>query len=171
LARVGVLPDPAAEPSLTVTEVHDSFDALAEIAGSGSQAARRTAMNALFGPRDCGGAGLLRGLVTAKSAGALDALVQEAVAQCAGPLVAVRRSAMLSGSTLAAAVAAFDGGEAALAEFGLEVGRPVLPMLASSAPTSGPPWPRRSRTVRWSSTPSSTGSGSRPTAVATTCCW
>ena len=30
--------------------------------------------------------------------------------------------------------AAFEGGEAALADVGLEVGRPVLPMLASSAP-------------------------------------
>jgi DNA ligase-1 len=136
---LAVLPDPAAEPSLTVTEVHDSFDALAEIAGSGSQAARRTAMNALFGRATAAEQAWLRGLVTGEvRQGALDALVQEAVAQVAQvPLVAVRRSAMLSGSTLAAAVAAFDGGEAALAEFGLEVGRPVLPMLASSAPDIG----------------------------------
>ncbi|MCW2832325.1 MAG: ATP-dependent ligase [Nocardioides sp.] len=134
--RLTALPEPAAEASLTVTEVHEAFDALARIAGSGSQASRRTAVEALFGRATAPEQAWLRGLVTGEvRQGALDALVQEAVAQVAGvPLSAVRRSAMLSGSTLAAAVAAFDGGEPALAEFGLEVGRPVLPMLASSAP-------------------------------------
>jgi DNA ligase-1 len=68
--------------------------------------------------------------------GALDALVQEAVAAAADvPLPEVRRAAMLSGSTVTAATAAFTGGSAALAELGLTVGRAVLPMLASSAPT------------------------------------
>ena len=49
------------------------------------------------------------------------------------PLAAVRRAAMLAGSTVAAAGAAFEG-EEALAAIGLEVGRPIMPMLASSAP-------------------------------------
>jgi DNA ligase-1 len=130
------LPDPAAEPALTVTEVHEAFEALALIAGAGSQAARKDAVADLFGRATGIEQAWLRGLVTGEvRQGALDALVQEAVAQVAEvPLAAVRRSAMLSGSTLAAAVAAFTGGEPALAEIGLEVGRPVLPMLASSAP-------------------------------------
>ncbi|MEO5666254.1 MAG: ATP-dependent DNA ligase, partial [Nocardioides sp.] len=130
------LPDPADEPTLTVTDVHAAFDKLSVIAGAGSQATRRAAVTALFARATETEQAWLRGLVTGEvRQGALDALVQEAVAQVADvPLLAVRRSAMLSGSTLAAAVAAFRGGEAALAEFGLEVGRPVLPMLASSAP-------------------------------------
>lgn len=130
------LPDPAAEPVLAVTEVHEAFEALALIAGAGSQAARKAAVIDLFGRATEVEQAWLRGLVTGEvRQGALDALVQEAVAQVADvPLAAVRRSAMLSGSTLAAAVAAFTGGEPALAEIGLEVGRPVLPMLASSAP-------------------------------------
>jgi DNA ligase-1 len=130
------LPDPAAEPELTVTEVHEAFEALALIAGTGSQTARKAAVSALFGRATEVEQAWLRGLVAGEvRQGALDALVQEAVAQVAEvPLAAVRRSAMLSGSTLAAAVAAFTGGEEALAEIGLEVGRPVLPMLASSAP-------------------------------------
>jgi DNA ligase-1 len=130
------LPDPAAEPALTVTEVHEAFEALALIAGAGSQAARKDAVADLFGRATGIEQAWLRGLVTGEvRQGALDALVQEAVAQVAEvPLAAVRRGAMLSGSTLAAAVAAFTGGEPALAEIGLEVGRPVLPMLASSAP-------------------------------------
>ncbi len=136
---VAELPVPAAGSSLTVTEVHESFDEIAEMAGAGSQAKRKAAVTALFGRASATEQAWLRGLVTGEvRQGALDTLVQEAVAQVAEvPLTAVRRSAMLSGSTLAAAVAAFDGGEAALAQFGLEVGRPVLPMLASSAPDIG----------------------------------
>ena len=52
----------------------------------------------------------------------------------AAPLAVVRRAAMLAGSTVAIAEAALGEGEAGLARFRLEVGRPVLPMLASSAP-------------------------------------
>ena len=67
--------------------------------------------------------------------GALDALVQEAIAAASGvKLTAVRRAAMLAGGTVPIVVAAMTGGEDALAEVGLEVGRPVLPMLASTAP-------------------------------------
>ena len=62
--------------------------------------------------------------------------MQEAVAAAAGvPLGVVRRAAMLAGSTRAIVTAAFAGGAEALGEIGLEVGRPVLPMLASSAKT------------------------------------
>ena len=64
--------------------------------------------------------------------GALDALVQEALAKAGEvPLAAVRRAAMLAGSTVAIAPLVFEGVEA-LAGVGLTVGRPVLPMLASS---------------------------------------
>ena len=85
------------------------------------------------------------------------------------PLASVRRAAMLAGSTLAAAVAAFDGGEEALAAIGLEVGRPVLPMLASSAPDVAAALDRMRRRSRSRSTPSSTASASRCTATVTTC--
>jgi len=65
--------------------------------------------------------------------GALDSLVQEALALAADvPVVAVRRAAMFAGSTVAVARLAFDGTDA-LGAVGLVVGRPVLPMLASSA--------------------------------------
>jgi DNA ligase 1 len=129
------LPSPAAEPSLTVAEVHEAFDRLAALAGSGSQAARAAAVSDLFGRATEAEQRWLRGLVTGEvRQGALDALVQEALAAAAGvPLAAVRRAAMLAGSTVAVAQAAFEG-EPALAAIGLEVGRPVLPMLAASAP-------------------------------------
>ena len=133
---VSDLPPPAASPSLGVLEVHELFERIAALSGAGSQAARRAAVAELFGRATAEEQAWLRGVVTgAVRQGALDALLQEAVAAAASvPLADVRRSAMLAGSTTQVAVAALTGGEEALATFGLEVGRPVLPMLASSAP-------------------------------------
>ena len=57
----------------------------------------------------------------------------DAVAKTAEvPVAEVRRAVMLSGSLSVAAQAALGGGSAALARFGLQVGRPLKPMLASS---------------------------------------
>jgi DNA ligase-1 len=131
------MPEPASVASLEVLEVHEAFERIAALAGAGSQAARSTAVERLFGAATAEEQDWLRGLVTgALRQGALDSLVQEGLAIAAGvPLAAVRRAAMLAGSTVAVASAALSGGEEALAGYGLEVGRPVLPMLASSAPT------------------------------------
>jgi DNA ligase-1 len=67
--------------------------------------------------------------------GALAAVVGDAVARAAEvPGAAVRRALMLRGDLGAVAAAALSGGEEALAAFRLEVGRPIAPMLASTAP-------------------------------------
>lgn len=131
------LPPAAGSSSLDVLEVHAAFEAIADLAGPGSQAARAEAVATLFGRATPDEQQWLRGLVTGEvRQGALDALVQEAVAVAAEvPLPSVRRAAMLAGSTVAVVRTAFEGGEDALASIGLEVGRPVLPMLASSAKT------------------------------------
>jgi DNA ligase-1 len=130
------LPAPAGSSSLSIADVHEGFEVIAALEGGGSRAARAAAVEDLFGRATAPEQVWLRGLVTGEvRQGALDALVQEAVATASGvPLAAVRRAAMLAGSTTEAAVAALAGGEAAVAAFGLEVGRPVSPMLASSAP-------------------------------------
>ena len=132
---VSELPAPASTPSLTVAEVHAAFEAMSGFAGPGSQAARAAAVADLFGRATADEQAWLRAVVTGNlRQGALDAVTQEAVAQVVElPLADVRRAAMLAGSTVAAAGAAFVGAEA-LAAIGLEVGRPVQPMLASSAP-------------------------------------
>ena len=134
---VSSLPEPSKESSLGVVEVHRIFASISALSGPGSQRARAEAVAELFGRATDAEQTWLRGLVTGEvRQGALDSLVQEGLAQAGGvPLAAVRRAAMLVGSTVAVATAALTDGEAGLAEFGLEVGRPVLPMLASSAPT------------------------------------
>jgi DNA ligase-1 len=132
---IGSPPPPAAEPTLTVAQVHAAFDHLAGLAGAGSQAARKDAVQELLSRATADEQAWLRGVITGNvRQGALDALVQEGLAAASGSsLKAVRRAAMLAGGTVPIARAAFSGDDA-LGEIGLEVGRPVLPMLASSAP-------------------------------------
>lgn len=134
---VASLPPPALSASLGVVEVDAAFAALSSLSGAGSQAARAAAVESLFGQATSAEQHWLRGVVTGEvRQGALDALVQEAVALASQvPLALVRRAAMLSGSTVSVASLAFSAGAGALAAIELEVGRPVLPMLASSAPS------------------------------------
>ena len=80
---------------------------------------------------------LLRGeRVQLARQGAQAGLLTDAVARAADvPLTAVRRALLLAGDLRAVAVAALTGGADALAGFGLQVGRPLAPMLAQSAPS------------------------------------
>jgi DNA ligase-1 len=77
----------------------------------------------------------LRGLVSGElRQGALAGVMTDAVARAADvPLTAVRRAVMLRGELGPVAVRAMTDGAGGLAEFGLQVGRPVQPMLASTA--------------------------------------
>jgi DNA ligase-1 len=68
--------------------------------------------------------------------GALAGIVTDAVAAAAGvEPAAVRRAAMLAGDLPAVAEAALTDGTEGLSRFGLQVGRPVQPMLAKTAPS------------------------------------
>ncbi len=129
------LPDPAESSTLSVAEVHDAFEEISTVSGPGSQARRTALVEALFGRATAEEQAYLRGLVTGElRQGALDGLMLEAVALAADlPAATVRRASMFAGSTLPVAAAALTGGADALAEFGLQPGRPVRPMLASSA--------------------------------------
>ena len=67
--------------------------------------------------------------------GAQDGVMLAAIAKAADvPLSAVQRAAMLAGFAGPVAVAALTGGQDALAAVSVEVGRPLRPMLAGSAP-------------------------------------
>jgi len=138
---LATLPSPAAEASLTVAEVDAAFERMAGLEGPGSSTARSAAAQSLFAAATADEQQLLRGLVTGElRQGSLDALLLDAVAEAAGvPAAVVRRAAMLAGATEPVAVAALgaaspEAAAEALAGFGLVVGRPVRPMLASSAP-------------------------------------
>lgn len=130
------LPAPASAPSLTVLEVDAALEAMADLAGPGSQGARAAALASLLGRATASEQRYLVGLLTGEvRQGALDGVILDAVAAAAGvPAGLVRRASMLAGSTPAIAEAALSGGAAALTRFVLTVGTPVRPMLASAEP-------------------------------------
>jgi ATP-dependent DNA ligase I len=128
---------PAATPTLTLSDVDSGFDAIGAVSGKGSAAARKALVGELFGRATTDEQRFLVGLLSGElRQGALEGVMTEAVARAASvPVAEVRRAMMLRGSLGAVAAAALSGGSEALAAFGLEVGRPVRPMLAASAPT------------------------------------
>jgi DNA ligase-1 len=129
------LPGPAADPTLAVLDVDETFTRIAACAGQGSTGERRRLLADLFARATAEEQRLLVGLVGGElRQGALASLVTDAVAKAAGlPLADVRRAVMLRGALPPVAAAALGAGAAALAAFRLEVGRPVQPMLASPA--------------------------------------
>ncbi|WP_042394566.1 ATP-dependent DNA ligase [Streptacidiphilus carbonis] len=141
--RVGVgpaalrdLPPAAQQPQLGIAETEQALQAIAELQGPGSQAERHRMLDDLFSRATPEEQAFLRAVLGGElRQGALDAVMGDAVARAAGvPVADVRRALMFRGSAAAVADAAMTGGSAELRAFGLELGRPVRPMLAASAP-------------------------------------
>lgn len=132
---VSDLPPPAASASVGILEVDATLEAIALLSGPGSAGLRREQVTALFAELTAEEQHFLRALITGGiRQGALDSVMLDAIAAAARvPLAVVRRAAMFSAPTGPIAVAALTGGAAALEQFTLEVGRPIRPMLASSA--------------------------------------
>ncbi|MCK0112247.1 ATP-dependent DNA ligase [Ornithinimicrobium sp. F0845] len=135
------LPAAAQTPSLTVLEVDAGLSRLSAIAGTGSAATRGAELAALFGRATTEEQRWLVGLITGElRQGAGDGVMLKAIAEAAAvPEAEVRRAVMLAGFAGPVADAALSAGAgdpavAALRRIGLEVGRPLRPMLAASAP-------------------------------------
>jgi ATP-dependent DNA ligase I len=163
--------EPSGQPGgpLTVAETDAVFEAVGQVAGAGAQAERRGLLAVLFGrasqtEREF----LVRLLAGELHQGALEGVMVEAVARAAGvPAAEVRRAHLLAGSLPLVAQAALtaawpavqapvpatepepDSGAAlaTLRAFGLKVGRPLRPMLASSAATVADAFARLSPAV------------------------
>ena len=130
------LPTPATAPTLTVAEADAAFEEISRLAGTGSANARSTAAAELMSRATTEEQTFLRGLVHGElRQGALESSLVDAVAAATEiPLSAVRRAVMLRGAVGPVARAALTDGLAAVESFGLAVGQPVKPMLASTAP-------------------------------------
>src|ERR1700744_4111169 len=128
-------PPPVEEATLTLTEVDAAFTAIGAASGKGSQAARKQLVDALFGRATAKEQSFLIRLLSGElHQGALEGVMAAAIARAADvPQAEVRRALMLSGSMSLVAEPALAGGSAGLVTFGLQVGRPIGPMLASSA--------------------------------------
>jgi DNA ligase 1 len=131
----GELPEPAAGAMLIIEAVEATFTRIGAVTGAGSQRERRRLLHDLFAAAtDREQAFLGRLLGGELRQGALLGVMADAVARAADvPLADVRRAAMLRGDLPAVAAAALAGGVPALADFRLQVGRPIGPMLAQTA--------------------------------------
>ncbi len=129
------VPAPAEQPSLRLIDVDTAFERIAGLAGSGSSAQRRRLLHDLLSACTAEEQRLLLGLVSGElRQGAQDGVMLEAVAQAAAvPAADVRRAVTLAGALATVAAAVLAEGPSALERFGLELGRPLRPMLAQSA--------------------------------------
>ncbi|RSN04155.1 ATP-dependent DNA ligase [Nonomuraea sp. WAC 01424] len=130
------VPQPKLAATATLTTVDALLTRIKAISGPGSQAARRALVAELFAGLTSQEQQFMRRLLNGElRQGALDGVMIEAVAKASGaPSADVRRALTLRGWLPAVGAAALTGGVAALHAFKLEVGRPVAPMLAGSAP-------------------------------------
>ncbi|GAA0990706.1 ATP-dependent DNA ligase [Acrocarpospora macrocephala] len=131
------LPEPRLAATATLTQIDALLERIKAQSGQGSQAARKQLVAELFGAATRPEQTFLGRLLTGElRQGALDGVMIEAIAKAAEvPSAEVRRALMLRGWLPAVGAAALAGGVDALRGFHLEVGRPVAPMLAQSAPT------------------------------------
>lgn len=129
------LPPPAATATLTVGGVDAALAAYAEVAGTGSRQRRRELLDALFAAATEEEQDFLARLALGElRQGALDGVMTDAAALAADvPVAAFRRALMLRGDLGVVAAAAVRGGVAGLEGITLRPGRPLRPMLASSA--------------------------------------
>ena len=126
---------PAETPTLTLDEVDAALGRIAGLTGRGSVASRTESLGALFASATSDEQSFLVSLLGGElRQGALEGVMQDALAVAADvPVAEVRRAAMLAGDLPTVAAAAFEGGSAALARFGLHLFRPLQPMLADNA--------------------------------------
>jgi DNA ligase-1 len=129
----------AAEPTLSVHDVDAALERLAAASGSGSGGVRRTVLDSLATRATAGEWDFVSRVILGElRTGALEGVLLDAIARASHqPAPIVRRAAMLSGDLGETARIALTGEEGELAAIGLRVGRPVLPMLASTAGSVG----------------------------------
>lgn len=127
--------NPAGDSQLRVTDLDNLLDNLGAVFGSGSSARRAALLDDFVGR--CSRAEvdfLCRLLAGELRQGAGAGIVVEAVARAAqAPAAALRRALMLSGDLGVTTRIAMAEGRAGLAAIGLELMRPIQPMLATTA--------------------------------------
>jgi DNA ligase 1 len=122
-------------PSLTILDVDAALQRLAVADGPGSTGVRARELDALASRATAEEWDFLARVMRGElRTGALEGVLLDAIAKASERDAAlVRRAAMLSGDLGETALLALTGTAEDLADVGLAVGRPVLPMLASTA--------------------------------------
>jgi DNA ligase-1 len=125
----------AQEPSLTIHDLDLAISQVESATGPGSSIKRRQLLADVLERATVQEGLFLRRLFTGElRQGALAGLMADAVAKAAAvPGDLTRRALMLSGDLTQTAQIAMTSGEQGLKQVGLEIFRPILPMLASAA--------------------------------------
>ncbi|MDN3495991.1 ATP-dependent DNA ligase [Planococcus sp. APC 4015] len=131
--------DHAAEPVLTLGDVDEALSGLADAAGRGSAGTRSTALDSLARRATASEWDFVSRVIRGElRTGALEGVLVDAVAKASEqPVAVVRRAAMLSGDLGETARVALTEPAGSLEAVRLVVGRPVQPMLASTAASVG----------------------------------
>jgi DNA ligase-1 len=130
--------EPATDPSLELHDIDKVFDQLLAVRGKNSGVERARLLGELFARATANEQQFLAALITGEvRQGALEGVMLEAIAKAAGlPGDRVRRAVMMAGDLGVVARAVLgEEREMALAQYQLEIFRPVQPMLADSAST------------------------------------
>lgn len=127
--------EPSAASSLTVGDVDEAIDNVAAISGAGSKAKRADRLGTLLAAATAEEGQFLGTVLTGGlRQGALDGVMATAIAKASGvPVAAVRRAVMFNGDLGETAAIARELGKPGLEAVGLQVGRGVQPMLASTS--------------------------------------
>jgi DNA ligase-1 len=125
----------AGRASVTIEELDRAIADVQGTTGSGSAAWRKAILGELLGRATEQEGDFIKRLFTGElRQGALAGVMVDAIAKAAGVSgEIVRRALMLSGDLTRTAEIAMTEGEEGLREVGLEIFRPILPMLASTA--------------------------------------
>src|SRR5712691_72342 len=122
---------------LELRDVDSVFDQLLAARGKNSASERAHLLGDLFSRATAEERIFLGGLIIGEvRQGALEGVMVEAIAKAAAlPATGVRRAVMMAGNLGVVARAALGDGEAGLAQYQLQLFRPVQPMLADAAST------------------------------------
>jgi len=122
-------------PTLEVNDVDRTLGEIAEVQGAGSEQRRRQLLMGVLtkATRDEQHF-LVRLLAGELRQGALEGIMLEGLSKASGISAdRIRRAAMMAGSAIAIARTTLEHGEAGLAQFDIQLFRPVQPMLAGTA--------------------------------------
>ncbi len=126
---------PAGTSTLEILEIDGILQKITGVSGSGSQRQRLELLQSMFSRATEAEQQFLTGLLIGElRQGALEGIMLEAVAKASGLAPeGVRRAAMMAGDIARVARAAMEQGEAGLAQYDVQLFRPIQPMLAQSA--------------------------------------
>ena len=127
---------PAAEgASLSIVDVNRTLDSIAAVQGPGSEQRKHELIHSLLARATLEEQSFLKRLLVGElRQGALEGLMMEALAKASGVEVeSIRRAAMMAGDLRPVAQAALGKSGANLSQFGIQLFRPVYPMLAQTA--------------------------------------